>query len=93
MVHNHEAFMEKMQLIADKDEQMRLIKAYWFNLPMEEFFTYMRCNMKDIGTGLQELIASKVLSKADKKSLNEDFDKGIALIKAIKQESIDQQVS
>ena len=93
MVHNHEAFMEKMQLIADKDEQMRLIKAYWFNLPMEEFFTYMRGNMKDIGIGLQELIASKALSKADKKSLNEDFEKGIALIKAIKQESIVQQVS
>jgi hypothetical protein len=85
---NHEAFMEQVQQIADKDEQIRLMKAYWFNLPMEEFFTFIRSNVNDIGIGLQELLALKVLSSDEKNNLNNDFEEGIALLKTMKKNTL-----
>ena len=84
---NHEAFMVHIQQIADKDEQMRLMKAYWFNLPMDEFFTFIRSNVHDIGIGLQDLLAMNALSPEEKKNLNDDFEKSIATLTAIKHDN------
>ena len=83
---NHEAFMEQIQQIADKDEQMRLMKAYWFSLPMDEFFTFIRSNVKDIGVGLQDLLAMKALSPEEKKKLDHDFEKSIVLLNTMKKD-------
>ena len=82
---NHEAFMEKIQQIADKDEQIRLMKAYWFSLPMDEFFTFIRSNVHDIGIGLQDLLAMNALLPEEKKKLNDDFEQGIANLTAKKE--------
>jgi hypothetical protein len=84
MIYNHEAFMEKIRLINDKDEQMRLMKDYWLSLPTEEFIAFMKNNMNDIGIGLEILVANNALSQIDKNLMNKDISNTISLVKTMK---------
>ena len=84
MAHNHTAFMEKMQLISDKNERMRLMKEYWSGFSAEEYMSFVTNSLGEITTGLQDLIASDKASKKAKKNIVENLEKGVASVQAIK---------